>query len=259
MADIRTNPEELWNTFINERKTLDKSKLILHYIWLIKYAVSNMPLPTNTILEDQDFINFGILGLNNAIERFDPKRGVKFESYAIKRIKGIIQDELRKLDWLSRTTRKKAQELLKATDELKSQNGREATTKEIIDKLNITPEKYKSYLQAAAAAKASIATNESSVSQLYDEDDDRSEIEDLADSGASFLEIIEEEECIRYIHKYIKSLKENKRLVITLYYFENLTFKEIGKVLSISESRVCQIHTQIIKELKEKLIEFENA
>lgn len=259
MAEVRINPDELWNEFINGRRTLDKSKLILHYIWLIKYAVSNMPLPSNTILEDQDFINFGILGLNNAIERFDPNRGVKFESYAIKRIKGIIQDELRKLDWLSRTARKKAQDLLKVTDELKSQKGREATTKEIISKLNITPEKYKSYLQAAAAAKASIVNNESNVSQMYDEDDDRSEIEDLADSDASFFEIIEEEERTSYIHQYIKSLKENKRLVITLYYFENLTFKEIGKVLSISESRVCQIHTQIIKDLKEKLIEFEHA
>lgn len=106
MAEIRINPDEFWNDFINGRRTLDKSKLILHYIWLIKYAVSNMPLPSNTILEEQDFINFGILGLNNAIERFDPNRGVKFESYAIKRIKGIIQDELRKLDWLSRTARK---------------------------------------------------------------------------------------------------------------------------------------------------------
>lgn len=94
---------------------------------------------------------------------------------------------------------------------------------------------------------------------MYDEDDERTEIEDLADSDASFFEIIEEEERTNYIHQYIKSLKENKRLVITLYYFENLTFKEIGKVLSISESRVCQIHTQIIKELKEKLIEFEHA
>jgi len=259
MAEIRTNPDELWNTFISERKGQDKTRLIMHYIWLIKYAVSNMPLPSNTILEDEDFINFGILGLNNAIERYDPKRGVKFESYAIKRIKGIIQDELRKLDWLSRTARKKAQDLLKATDELKSQKGREATTNEIISKLNITPEKYKSYLQAAAAAKASIASSDTSVVLNYDDEDDRNELEELADSDASFFEIMEEEERTDYIHQYIKSLKENKRLVITLYYFENLTFKEIGKVLSISESRVCQIHTQIIKELKEKLIEFENA
>ncbi|MCO5251316.1 MAG: FliA/WhiG family RNA polymerase sigma factor [Candidatus Kapabacteria bacterium] len=259
MAEIRTNPNEIWLAYFSERNHHEKSRLISHYIWLIKYAIANMPLPSNTILEDQDFMNFGILGLNNAIERFDPNRGVKFESYAIKRIKGIIQDELRKLDWLTRTTRKKAQDLVKANDKIKSREGREATTNEIISMLNITPEKYKSYLQAAADSKATLNAIENGNLQFNDDDDDRNDIEEVADTDTAFYELIEEEERSNYIQLYIKSLKENKRIVLTLYYFENLTFKEIGKVLNISESRVCQIHSQIIKELKEKLIEFDYA
>ena len=104
--------KKAWEKYLNSNTTENRHILILHYIGLIRYVYYNMKLPTESLLEENDFINYGVIGLCEAIERFDPERGVKFESYAVPRIKGRIQDELRKLDWLSRTARKKAGDLL---------------------------------------------------------------------------------------------------------------------------------------------------
>ncbi len=254
-----TNDElnSLWLKFKSQRDIQSKHKLIMHYVWLVKYVLQQMHLPSNSILEDSDFLNIGILGLNESLERFEIERGVKFESYAIPRIRGIIQDELRKLDWLSRTARKKATELIQTTDKLRMQTGREVSTEEICQKLEITPQEYNSYLAAAAAAKASLTMYE----QPSFSDEEQGDIfDDIADTGQeNYLNVIENEERIAYITNYLNKLPERKRLVMALYYYENLTFKEIGQVLKVSESRVCQIHTQIVKDLRKRVIEFENA
>lgn len=250
----------IWNEFKGNQGIQQKHKLILHYVWLVKYVLQNMHLPINTLLTEDDFINIGILGLNESIERFELDRGVKFESYALPRIKGTIQDELRKLDWLSRTARKKATDLLDATDKLRSERGREVTSEEIINKLNITPEQYQSYLEAAAAAKASLSINESSIS-IYSVDDEMINIlEEIPDeSQEDTLTIMADKERLSFLTDYLSNLKERKRLVMTLYYYENLTFKEIGNVMNVSESRICQIHTQVVDDLRSKLYEYDNA
>lgn len=248
--------QKVWNDFSQSRALDLKQKLILHYIWLVKYVLQSMNFPSHSLLSDSDFLNIGILGLNEAIERFEIDRGVKFESYAIPRIKGTIQDELRRLDWLSRTARRKAHEFLHAGDELRSKEGREVSIEEIRNKLNISEEEYQSYLAAAAAAKASMFLNESSQS-LLDEEDSLEELAD--DSEESILTKMMNEERIGFINDYLKAAPERKRLVMTLYYYENLNFKEIGQVLEVSESRICQIHTQVINDLRKKLHEFDNA
>ena len=229
---------------------------MIQYIWLVKYVIQTMNLPTNSILGDSDFVNIGILGLHEAIERYESERGVKFESYAIPRIKGMIQDELRRLDWLSRTARKKAHDFMQAGDELRSKEGREVSIEEIRHKLNISEEEYQSYLEAAAAAKASLYMSETTQAQL-DEDDILEELPDT--SQENMLTRMQNEERVDFIAKYLKNLPERKRLVMSLYYYENITFKEIGQVLNVSESRICQIHTQVIHDLREKLEEFDNA
>lgn len=247
-----------WLSFSRSSSHSSKNQLMTHYIWLVKYVLQQMNLPSNSILDSEDFLSIGILGLNEAIDRFDLNRGVKFESYAIPRIKGIIQDELRKLDWLSRTARKKASELLQASDSLRSANGREVTQEEIMNKLNVSPEEYQSYLAAAAAAKASIAFSENTQGNMGE--DEKDILEELPDySQENTLEKIENEERVGFIVDYLKNLGERKRLVMTLYYYESLTFKEIGDVLNVSESRVCQIHSQVVSDLRVKLKEFENA
>jgi len=250
------NIPELWASFQAERRLETKHQLMNQYIWLVKYVIQTMNLPTNSILNDSDFVNIGILGLHEAIERFETDRGVKFESYAIPRIKGMIQDELRRLDWLSRTARKKAHDFLQAGDELRSKEGREVSMEEIRNKLNISEEEYQSYLEAAAAAKASLYMSETTQAQL-DEDDILEELPDT--SQENMLTKMQNEERVEFIAKYLKNLPERKRLVMSLYYYENITFKEIGQVLNVSESRICQIHTQVIHDLREKLEEFDNA
>lgn len=249
----------LWMNYSKDNSLASRHKLLLHYIWLVKYVLQTMNLPSHTVLEDKDFLSIGILGLNEAIERFDLERGVKFESYAIPRIKGIIQDELRKLDWLSRTTRKKAQDFIQAGDFLRSQEGREVTFEEIRQKLNLTPTEYQSYLAAAAAAKSSMSLADSNV--LIDQnDDDKDILEEIADpSEESSLTKIENEERLNFISNYLKNLNDRKRQIMVLYYYENLTFKDIGKTLKVSESRICQIHSEVVSDMRFKLKEFDNA
>ncbi|MCX6154052.1 MAG: FliA/WhiG family RNA polymerase sigma factor [Candidatus Kapabacteria bacterium] len=257
MAQTETITIDIWEKYVLTHTIEIKHKLVLGYIWLVKYVLQNMSLPINTILTDEDFLSIGILALHEAIERFEPQRGIKFESYSIPRIKGMIQDELRRLDWLSRTARKKAQDFLQASDSLRSEEGREVSTEEIRKKLNVSPEKYNSYLAAAAAAKASFSIMDSHSSSDPEDDDYIEEIPDVGQEN--YLTLIENEERIDFITDYIKALTERKRLVMTLYYYENLTFREIGTTLSVSESRICQIHTQVVNELRTKLIEFDNA
>jgi len=257
---MQTNPQEIqkiWQAFAENDSSENKNKLILKYIWLVKYVLQQMNLPLNTILDDEDFLSIGILGLNESIERFDITRGVKFESYAIPRIKGIIQDELRRIDWLSRTARKRAHEYVQAQDELRSKTGREVSSEEVMRKLKVTEEEYYEYLAAAAAAKASFSFADTQAKQSEDETDFLEEIPDTSQESA--LAVLQSEERIRFITDFISKLTEKKRLVISLYYYEGITFKEIGKLLKVSESRVCQIHTQVIKDLREKIIEFDNA
>ncbi len=250
--------QEVWYDYKESKEIVLKHKLIMHYIWLVKYVLNSMHLPTNSILSDDDFLNVGILGLHEAIERFQLDRGVKFESYAIPRIKGIIQDELRRLDWLSRTARKKAHDFIQATDKLRSEQGREVSTEEIRTRLNVSEEEYQSYLMAAAAAKASAYLSESTQMQYNDEEGDI--FDDIPDySEENTLDRLEGEERIGFITAYLQKLNERKRLVMTLYYYESLTFKEIGQILQVSESRVCQIHSQVVADLREKLNEFDNA
>lgn len=260
MSDRQQIEKQLWDKYHEARDLDSKHKLMTHYIWLVKFAISQISVPLNSILEEQDFINIGIIGLNDVIERFDPARGVKFESYAIPRIKGMIRDELRKLDWLSRSARKKASDLMNAVDKLRSKHGREVSDEEVRKKLNVSKEKFKMYLDAASKAKAGIALNESSILNSMNEDEESNYLEELPDdTEEDFLTKIESQERIQFIVSYLKHIKDKKRLVISLYYFENMTFKEIGAVIDVSESRVCQIHSEVIKDLKEKLLEFENA
>lgn len=258
MAVSEKNIETLWAEYFLTGDSELKKNLLMKYIWLVKYTLQGMNLPNHSILNSEDFINIGIIGLNESIERFDSEKGVKFETYALTRIKGTILDELRKLDWLSRTARRKAQQLQNAEDEIKNSNYGEVSPEQIMAKLNVSEDEYKEYLKAAAAAKANQYLNETSQAKgSEDEYDILEEIPD--DSQINFLEKIENEERIDNISKILSAMTEKKRLVMNLYYYEELNFRDIGVILHLTESRVCQIHTQVLKEIKQKLDDLENA
>jgi RNA polymerase sigma factor for flagellar operon FliA len=262
-VDIKTKqiaPEVLWKEFIENDSQPARHQLIVNYVGLVKYVIFNMNMPANSLLEEQDFMNIGVIGLCEAIERYDPARGVKFESYAVPRIRGKIQDEMRRLDWLSRTARKKATELIEVTDRIRSEKGREVSHEEVIERLGITTQQFQSYLDAAAAAKASISLNEAATQVMTIDDETFDPLMELPDEDyINKLDEMQNIERVAHITNYLQTLKEKKRLVISLYYYEELTFKEIGQLLDISESRVCQIHAQVIKELRSQLHEYENA
>lgn len=247
----------LWKSYENEPKEEVKQQLLLHYLWLVRFVIKKMNLPHNAILNEEDFISVGILGLSESIDRFSIDRGVKFETYAIARIRGIIQDEMRKLDWLSRTTRKKAIDFINANDELTMSAGNEVSQEDIMKKLDITPEQYRKYVAAAAAAKSSLTLNESAMTR--DDSEDASILENMAeDPEDSFYFNLEKRERKDLIKEFIQSQKEKPRMVMSLYYYEELTFKEIGTILNVSESRICQIHSQVIKDLRKHISKFQN-
>ncbi len=258
MQASEKNIETLWNNYFSNKDSINKKNLMLNYIWLVKYTIQGMNLPNKSLLSNEDFVNIGILGLNESIERFDIEKGVKFETYAVTRIKGTILDELRKLDWLSRTTRKRAQELQNAEEQIKKYNSGEATAEQVIKKLNINVNDYHTYLKAAEAAKANQYLFETTQGMLGENDFDI--LEEIPDNSIiNALDKLEDEERIANISKILSDMAEKKRLVISLYYYEELNFKEIGNILQLTESRVCQIHNQVLKEMRQKLNSFENA
>jgi len=255
----KTEIIDLWKEYRESNSTELKHDLIMHYMWVVKYVLQKTNLPTTSLLDEDDFLNIGILGLNEAIERFDIDRGIKFESYAIPRIRGAIQDELRKLDWLSRSTRKKAQDYLNTKDKLSVEMGREVTVEEVMERLQVSPADYKKYLLAAASARSFLSMSDSNF-YVNSEDEEVNVLEEIPeDKEDNFLHIALEKERTDFLVSYLEKLDPKKRLVMVLYYYEERTFKEIGLDLGISESRVCQIHTQVINDLRNKLKGFDNA
>ncbi len=250
------NVSDMWSEYKLTHNISIKNELMLSYIWIVRYVLQKTTLPVNTLLEEEDFLNIGILGLNEAIERFDINKGVKFETYAIPRVKGMIKDELRNLDWLSRSTRKKAQDYMNAKDKISLEKGRDATIEEIMSSLQIPPDKYHKYLYAAASARGFMSMSDSNF-YLNENDELVNVLDEIPENDEdNFLNLVMEKEKTDFIVDYLKKLGNKKRLVMILYYYEDRTFKEIGADLGISESRVCQIHTQVINDLRAEFKKF---
>lgn len=236
----------LWISYSNTKDIKIREELIIHYIYLVKFVAGRLFSSYGNNVEYDDLVSYGIFGLIDAIDKFDINRGVKFETYAQLRIRGAIIDYLREIDWLPRSIRQKTKELEKAYSELENELGRFATDEEVSKKLGITTEELNKRIQNA--------TNYSIVS-LDDFLDQKREINFSDSKNIDSLDnIIEEQELKETLVDCIKILPEKEKKVISLYYFNELTYKEIGKLLSISESRVSQLHTKAIMRLKSKLM-----
>lgn len=243
--------ETIWKSYKLQRDNSLREKLVLNYIPVVRSVMKTISIPANSILTRDDLISSGIIGLIDAIEKYDPSRGVKFEIYAVQRIRGAILDELRKVDWLSRTARQKVQEISSTLDSIQNETTAEPTLAEAISKLDINTSEIKDYLVAYQSSKEAFFINESSFNP--DEEEPTNFLENIPDEEQkSPLDIIVDKEKISIIMDFLNMLPERDRLIITLYYYENLKFKEIGKLLNISESRVSQVHSEIITQLKKK-------
>jgi RNA polymerase sigma factor for flagellar operon FliA len=242
---------ELWQEY---RRTADRAirdRLILTYAPLVKFVAGRLGATLPSHVDEQDLVSYGLLGLIGAIERFDPDREIKFETYAIARIKGAIIDELRSLDWVPRSVRTRAREIERAIAALERSLMRAPTDEEIAAKLEITvPELEESLAEISRTSMAAL-------DELWTPSaggDQVSLIDTIEDESGPDPEIsLEQTELKEALGEAIARLPEREKLVVTLYYYEELTLREIGEVLGVTESRVSQLHTKAVLRLKARL------
>jgi RNA polymerase sigma factor for flagellar operon FliA len=229
-----------------------RNEMILEYLPLVKFIAGRIASRLPNHIETCDLVNAGIIGLIDAIEKFDAGRKIKFKTYAEFRVKGAILDELRSLDWVPRSTRQKASRLEKAYAELEQRLGRAASDAEMIEHMGITVEEFDILLRDAKGV--ALISLEDLQARDHDDHYERNLLEYLADPEAlTPSQLINLDQIYRIVAETIDQIPEKERLVISLYYYEELTMKEIGEILSITESRVSQIHTKAILRLRGRL------
>jgi RNA polymerase sigma factor for flagellar operon FliA len=251
-ADVDLALQELWSAYKQSGDTALRERLILHYSPLVKYVAGRVGVGLPPNIEQSDLVSYGIFGLIDAIEKFDITRAIKFETYAISRIKGAIIDELRAVDWVPRSVRYKAREVERAYAALEAKLHRTPTEPEIAAELRITLEELHAVFSQVSfvnvvALDELLNSGDQSGGKLALVDT----LEDVKaeDPVASF----ESEETKYLLAKAINMLPEREKIVVTLYYYENLTLAEIGQVLGVTESRICQMHTKAVLQLRAKL------
>lgn len=228
-----------------------KEQLILQYSPLIKYIAHRIASRLPNHVDMDDLINVGVLGLIDAVDRFDPHREIKFKTYAEFRIKGTILDHLRSLDWVPRSVRQKANILEETYSAFERRLGRPATDEEMASELGLKVEDYYHLIQQASTIPL-VSLDE--VLGLTSAGEKKKIVENIAASMESDpIELLGLEELKKLIAEAIDALPEKERLVVSLYYYEELTMKEIGAVLDITESRVSQIHAKAILRLRSKI------
>lgn len=241
---------ELWTSYFedHENKNL-RDQLILQYIYLTRYVVGRVKVALPPTFTYEDISSYGIEGLIDAVEKYTPKMGARFETYALVRIRGNIIDKVRSLDFLPRSIRRKIKDVKVAQEELKKQFGRSATNTEIANYLGIEKEKVEQIL-----------AEDLTVTSIYEKkgtnDGDIEIIDTIEDSkNLAPHEQYEDKDVKKELEIALKRLPERERTIMVLYYHENMTLKEIGDAINISESRVSQLHAQAIMKLKNLLSE----
>ena len=249
----RMSEEELtaqWKKYLNDKTNKSaRDILIVQYIYLIRYVVGRVKVTLPATISIEDIAGYGVEGLINAIERYSPQKNTRFETYALIRIRGAILDRIRAQDFLPRSVRKKIKDIKAAQEHLKQELGRMPTTQEVAQYIDMEPEK---------------------VIQLLSEDTTMTSIYDKKGSNEDSIEVIDtiedtnklnpqeqaEEKNVKHeLEKALSRLPERERIIMVLYYQENMTLKEIGETINMSESRVCQLHAQAIMKLKNILSE----
>ncbi len=244
----KTQVEGLWASFKSQGDADTRERLILHYSPLVKYVAGRVGAGLPRSVDQNDLASYGLFGLIDAIDKFEPDRGFKFETYAINRIKGAILDELRALDWVPRSVRSRARRIETAVVDLEHQLQRTPTEDEIAGAIEMSVGELNDAL--AEIGRSGIAALDEFVSG----DSQTSMGEMLADpQGVSPESAFQTEETRLGLVDAINRLPDRERLVVTLYYYEGMTLAEIGDVLGVTESRVCQIHAKTMMSLRNRL------
>ena len=244
--------QTLWQEYRKSKDQDLRDRLILTYAPLVKFVAGRVGASLPAHVDEQDLVSYGLLGLIGAIERFDPSREIKFETFAMARIRGAIIDELRSLDWVPRSVRTRARQIERAIAALEKELHRAPTDEEIAEKLGITTDELDDSLtdisrSSIAALDELWTTSSGSGDQVALIDT----IEDVAGEDPEFS--LEQSELNEALGEAIARLPEREKLVVTLYYYEELTLREIGEVLGVTESRVSQLHTKAVLRLRSRL------
>lgn len=247
--------QKLWEQYKVSHDQRIKDALIMKYASFVKYVAGRIAVNLPSNVEFDDLVSYGILGLIDAIDKYDVDRNIKFKTYAKTRIRGAIFDELRILDWTPRSIRQKARKLEKAYAKLEGKLGRDAKDEEVAEYLNIDiSELHKLFDET----KKSLLLSLDEI--FYDDEEGSSRFDFIEDQKSENPQTkIEEAEAKKILADAISKLSDRERMVVTLYYYEELTSKEIGKILGVSDSRVSQLHTKAILRLRGRLSRIKDA
>jgi RNA polymerase sigma factor for flagellar operon FliA len=240
----------LWARYVVDRDTGLRDRLILHYAPLVKYVAGRVGSGLPAHVEQADLVSYGTFGLIDAITRFEPSREIKFESYAMARIRGAIIDELRSTDWIPRSVRMKARQFERTVAALEAKLQRSPTDEEIADEMEMDVEEIRKFLGQLSLVNV-VALDE----LLIDDDGSAPRLVDtLKDTSALDPQAMAEHgEARQLLARAVEQLPEREKVVVSLYYFEGLTLADIGRVLGVTESRICQLHTKAVLHLRTKL------
>lgn len=237
--------EHWWQRWFAHRDPVARDRLIVNYSPLVKFVAGRVGAGLPNSVDPGDLVSAGVFGLIDAIERFDPARGVKFETFAVPRIRGAVFDGLRALDWVPRSVRSRAREVEHAMSELEGKLGRAPDDEELAAHLHLSPEEFQRWL--AAIGSTTVGPLDRALAAGAEP---RALSGDVPDSPAA---VVEEGEVRRLVRQEVRRLPEREKLVMSLYYDEGLTLAEIGGVLGVTESRVSQIHTKAVLHLRARL------
>ncbi len=242
---------QLWAAYTASHDQEARNRLVLHYSPLVKYVAGRVASGLPHSVDQADLVSYGMFGLIDAIDKFDPARGNKFETYAITRIRGSIIDELRAIDWVPRSVRAKARAVEKTYAKLENDLLRTPTDTEVAEAMGMS----EGDLQALFAQISffGIVALEETLSVGPDRSEAVTVADTIPDTGVGPVAAFEEGETKRMLANAINRLPEREKVVLALYYYEGLTLSQIGEVLGITESRVCQIHTKAVLQLRSKL------
>lgn len=253
MATQEARQLEDWRLFKESGDEAARGRLAEQYLPLVKYVIDRIAYRLPDFIDRDDLISEGIIGLIDALDKFDPSRMNKFETYATVRIRGSVLDSLRHMDWIPRSLRQKSKDIEAAFAEVEKKLGRAAEDKEVAEFMGITVEDLHDTMDKVSG---SVVFSFEEMLQMSDDEKPLPFITRVkSDHVADPSESIVKSEVRKLLVEAVKQLSESERMVVGLYYVENLTLKQIGDILSVTESRVCQIHTKAVIRLKNKLLE----
>ena len=238
---------KMWEDYAKSHSPQIREQIIIEYASLVKIVAGRLSMYLGYTVEYDDLVGYGTFGLIDAIDKYDLMKGVKFETYASLRIRGAILDQIRKMDWIPRTLRQKQKKMDQAYQKLEIEHGRVGTDEEVAQEIGISTEELTNWQNQTKV------TNLISLDEFLEQG---AEVRVDSDCSLQFEQperVMEKEEMKETLIKTLEMLTENEKKVITLYYYEDLTLKEISHILEVSESRVSQLHTKALQKMKTKM------